>query len=87
MTSQHDPHVIHVTGSVGSSRAPAGTSAQRLEASLDVHHPTSEVELLEGYGVCGRCGGSGRVTGTGERAGRSVDCPRCGGTGAKGGTR
>lgn len=86
----HGPQVFLSTPSVGSSDGPAGNSPESLEASLDrinVHIPTSEVELLEGYGVCGRCSGTGRITGTGERAGRSVDCPRCAGTGAKGGAK
>lgn len=53
---------------------------------VDVHRATSERELLEGYGVCGRCYGSGCV-GEDGRPGFTHDCPRCGGTGIKGGSR
>ena len=41
---------------------------------------TSEREIIEGYGTCGRCGGTGSIT---YDVGRYVSCPRCGGTGRK----
>lgn len=81
------PQVVHSTPSVGSSGRPEGNSRQPLEASLDLHVPLTEAELLEGYGVCGRCSGSGSIGGMGVNGGRRIDCPRCDGTGRKGGTR
>lgn len=45
---------------------------------------TSERELLEGHGTCGRCGGTGVVEVESRFAyGRTRDCPRCDGTGRK----
>jgi DnaJ-class molecular chaperone len=51
---------------------------------LDRLNATSERELLEGYGRCSRCGGSGIVAAPGETSStrvRMLECPRCGGSG------
>jgi hypothetical protein len=53
------------------------------------HGQLSEHELLEGYGMCGRCSGFGHVLADEVHPDRlrSVSCPSCGGTGRKGGGR
>lgn len=68
-----------------------GSTPQRSDASASVDNaervPGSlpESVLMEGYGVCGRCTGSGHVPASilGDPH-RLTTCPRCGGTGRKG---
>lgn len=62
------------------------TTAHKLEnlEPLETLNATTETELLEGRGICGRCGGSGSVSSelTGDPR-RRRSCPRCDGTGHK----
>lgn len=78
------------TRSVGSGRRlppPAGRpESLRSEAPRpSPYRPTSELELLEGYGICGRCQGRGVVVADEVRADplQLRSCPRCGGSGRK----
>jgi len=59
---------------------------ERSRIELRSLNATTERELLEGYGRCGRCGGTGAITTVcfGSRGAIYVDCPRCNGTGRKG---
>lgn len=91
-----NPQVIPLRGSVGSARRPLAISRSDAETSLAymeqgdgyelARQSTTESELLEAYGVCGRCAGSARISST-TRPELWLTCPRCGGTGRKAGTR
>jgi hypothetical protein len=60
------------------------TDAERMAAlELRALNATSELELLEGRGICGRCGGTGSVVVDELRATVRGSCPRCGGSGRK----
>jgi hypothetical protein len=84
------PAAIRQTGdltlSVGSTRRPVRTSRSDAEASLETLerlNATSEIELLEGRGMCGRCCGCGLVIDREASPMAWVDCPRCDGTGRR----
>jgi len=76
---------------VGSSGRPPLPGQVRSRASgrtleeLETLNATSEASLLEGRGICGRCGGTGSVPADDVAPSelRRRSCPRCGGTGLK----
>lgn len=90
-TLRHPAAVGDSTSSVGSGRsrsralgAPETSRSNDGMEALRVLNALSEAAILEGYGVCGRCGGTGFLA-FDDDAHRYRECRRCDGTGRKGG--